>query len=117
VIDHLASLLLNSCSKKAPTPVEVRIPADHPKVGRLIALFEALSTGARMPSGIIITGGAVSDDATTIFLRAMSQFLAEDGIDFNKLMKPLLAPTAPPVSISSVMASCMGALGQTPSVG
>ena len=90
-------------SRQKPKPIQIRIPADHPRVDRLVALFKKLSTGARLRSGIIITGGSVSDQAVRIFLNELEIFLAEDGIDLKQVMVPFLKQDEPALDLEALM--------------
>jgi hypothetical protein len=91
-----------------PEPVEIRIPKDHPRAEQLVALFYTLTTGAKTPSGIFVSGGGVSDEAVRIFLNALRKVLAEDGLDLDVVMAPLLEK--PDLSPSDLMAVATSAL-------
>lgn len=101
MLDALAASLLANAHR--PDPVEIRIPADHPRADDLVGLFQQLSSGVTTPGGIVLAGGGISGEAVSIFLGALRDVLVEEGVDFGALMAPLLEPGGPKASIGAIM--------------
>ena len=100
----------------APPPVQIRIPADHPCVDALVRLFNVLATGGRTASGIIITGGGVSDEAERIFLRELEIFLKEDGVDLKPIIAPFFKQGGPELGLDVLMQRVVAATSGAPSL-
>lgn len=104
--------MLRKAPRRVPAPLQIRIPADHPHVDELVRIFNILATGGRTQSGLIITGGGVSDEAVRLFLNELEIFLARDGVKLETLIAPFFEQDRP--DLSSLMQRVMGATNKTP---
>jgi hypothetical protein len=72
---------------KSPRSLRFSIPVDHPRAGRLRALFDALATSQQRLSGLVIESGREDPAAVEHVLGELREILREDGIDLDAILE------------------------------
>jgi hypothetical protein len=87
-LDAIAKTVLGT--GKAPEPVTIKIPSDHPAAPALRHLFASLATEERTRSGIYVKKSGPNNGALREMLNALRDVLAQDGIDLDEKARDVL---------------------------
>lgn len=86
-----------------PKTIKFSIPRNHPKAGRLLKIFDALTQTRVLPSGLRIESGVENEAAVDYVIAELREVLLEADVDLNDMLEKALDRKPNPTDFAGVL--------------